>query len=108
MFDEYGKPQGIFCLGYNITDFIADKRLLEGAKTEIERNAELLRTIAFQQSHLIRAPLTNIIALATILQKYKHIEGISTLCEMVLESATKLDLTIKNIVGDIHERNSNP
>jgi len=108
LFDEHGNPEGIFCLGYNITDYIADKRRLEGAMSEIEQQSNLLSKIAFQQSHAIRAPLTNIIALTKILQKYKKDDELYLLCQMILDSATNLDKSIRRIVEDISDKSSHP
>ncbi|MFC4209686.1 PAS domain-containing protein [Pedobacter lithocola] len=102
MFDDDGNPEGIFCLGYNITQFVADKQNLEGAMDKIEKNSTLLSEIAFQQAHLIRAPLTNILALTAILNKRTVDDELRSICQMILESALKLDYTVKNIVENIN------
>ncbi|MCZ4224923.1 PAS domain-containing protein [Pedobacter rhodius] len=101
MFDEENMPQGIFCLGYNITQFVADRQNLEGAIDKIEKTATLLTQISFQQSHLIRAPLTNILSLSAILEKRSDDEQLRKICLMIMESATKLDLTVREIVENI-------
>lgn len=101
MFDEDGTPAGIFCLGYNITEFVADRLLLNGARNEIREKAGLLNKVAFQQSHLIRAPLTNILSLAAILEKRTDDKQLLSLCHMILDNALRLDREIKGMVGDI-------
>lgn len=102
MFDDNGNPKGIIALGYNITQFIADKNRLEGAMDEIEQKSMLLTKIAFQQSHEIRAPLTNILALTDILEKRTTDEQLLSLCRMIMESALNLDNAVRSIVGNIY------
>lgn len=98
MFEEDGSPAGIFCLGYNITQYVADRIRLEGAMNEIEKKSDLLSTIAFQQSHLVRAPLTNILALSAILEKHTDDRQLLSLCRMIIDSAEKLDHAVRTIV----------
>lgn len=101
MFDEMGAPAGIFCLGYNITQFVADRIRLDGALDEIEKKSVLLSRISFKQSHLVRAPLTNILALTAILEKQTEDKELLNLCRMILDSAESLDLAIRDIVGSM-------
>lgn len=103
MFDLVGNPAGIFCLGYNITELLSDKKLLKGAITEIEEKSELINKIAFQQSHLIRAPLTNIISLCVLLRKELQSEKSKLMLDMIFESINQLDTEIKNVVQHINE-----
>ncbi|GGI24871.1 PAS domain-containing protein [Pedobacter mendelii] len=102
--DEENNPVGIFCLGYNITEFIGDKIRLNGAMDQIQEKSNLLNKVAFQQSHLIRAPLTNILALAAILEKQTNNKKLLSICNMILESALNLDQVIRDIVGDINHQ----
>lgn len=102
IFDEDENPTGILALGYNITEFIADKNRLEGAMDEIDKKSMLLTKIAFQQSHEIRAPLTNILALTGILEKRTKDEQLLPLCKMIMESALNLDNAVRSIVGNIY------
>jgi len=104
MFDGDGNPEGIFCLGYDVTEFVADKIRLDGAISEIEKKTGMLSTIAFQQSHLIRAPLTNIMALTAILEKHTGDAQLLSLCRMIRESAGKLDSTVRSIVDSTDQR----
>jgi hypothetical protein len=98
MFDEQNNPAGIFCLGYNISKYIAEASQLLTAKEEIEINTLKMKKIIFQQSHLIRAPLSNIIGLCSILDKSLLDANTSNVCDMILESSKQLDDIIHSVV----------
>lgn len=99
MFDEQQHPAGIFCLGYNITKFVAEKLELQSAQKEIVKNLDIIEKITFQQSHLIRSPLSNIIGLVGTLDKTDLGTNNSNICDMISESATQLDEVIKSIIN---------
>lgn len=99
LWDEDNNPAGIFCLGHDITRYMDEKQQLQEAETEIERKADLLRKIAFQQSHLIRAPLSNVLGLADILGKTEADNNVSNICKMILQSSQQLDEVIRTIVN---------
>jgi len=98
MFED-GVPVGIFCVGYNITQLVENKQHLSNANETLEKNSLTLKQIAFKQSHLIRAPLANILGLAALLEDSSP-EGSEahTLCKLMLESAMQLDKVITSIV----------
>lgn len=98
MFDDQNNPAGIFCLGYNISKFVAEGLKLQNAEKEIEKKSAIMKRISFQQSHLIRAPLSNILGLASILDKSLLDSNTSNICDMILESSLQLDDVIKGIV----------
>jgi signal transduction histidine kinase len=98
MFDAEKNPVGIFCLGYNITKYVAEELNLKNANEEIKKSRTILENIIFQQSHLMRAPLSNIIGLSSLLDKTKLDSNTSNICDMILESSKQLDEVIKNIV----------
>ncbi|MEZ7500485.1 PAS domain-containing protein [Flavobacterium sp. Arc3] len=98
MFDDQKKPVGIYCIGYNITKYIAEELHLKKAKEEIEKNSNILATIIFQQSHLIRAPLSNIIGLTGLLDKTLLDSNNSNICDMILASCNQLDDVIRSII----------
>lgn len=98
MFDEQQNPAGIFCIGYNITEYVYEKMQLRTAKKEIELKVDIIEKITFQQSHLIRSPLSNIIGLASVIDKTSLDSNNNNICDMILESATQLDKVIKSIV----------
>ena len=100
IFDSNGNPDGVFCLGYNISKYVADGLQLLDAKQEIEKYSESMKRISFQQSHLLRAPLSNIMGLSGIIDKSLLDSNTSNIIDMILESATQLDNVIRSIVSD--------
>jgi|GEM_PF-988375 len=71
----------------------------EKAEFETEQKIETLRKVASDQSHLVRAPLANILGLIALLEQ-TNTDGASTeLLAMLKESARQLDSVIKNIVS---------
>ena len=99
MFDDQKNPIGIFCLGYNITKYVGEQLMLQTAQEEIGKNSVAMEKIVFQQSHLMRAPLSNIIGLTSILDKTLLDVNTSNICDMISESANQLDEVIKSIVN---------
>lgn len=51
MMKDDNKPEGIFCLGYDITRYV-DEQQLKAAEFEIEKKKDILKQIAFQHVHL--------------------------------------------------------
>jgi len=100
MFDDMNIPAGIFCIGYDITQFIIQQTELSHAYTAIEKRNEVLKQIAFAQSHLIRMPLSNILGLADIILKSEMDDSIKNLVTMLNESAKQLDMRIREIVDN--------
>ncbi|OKS88148.1 PAS domain-containing protein [Mucilaginibacter polytrichastri] len=82
LFNEQGQPDGIFCIGYNITEVVTTRTRL----TEI----------GFIQSHQVRKPLANIIGLSTMIQQESD-ERVQELCVMLEKSTSELDEVIKDI-----------
>lgn len=97
MFDDKKEPAGIFCLGYNITKYVGEELQLQKANEKIEKNRNTLENIIFQQSHLVRAPLSNIIGLISILDNTILDSNSSNICDMILESSHQLDEIIRSI-----------
>lgn len=89
LFDDQKNPAGKFCLGYNITKYVAEELQLKSAQIEIEENSVKMEKIVFQQSHLMRAPLSNIIGLTGILDKTVLDSNTSNICDMLFKSAKK-------------------
>ncbi|MFV8369688.1 hypothetical protein [Flavobacterium sp. LB2R40] len=98
IFDEQKNPVGVFCLGYNITKYVAEELQLQSVQEENEKKSAIIKKIIFQQSHLIRAPLSNIIGLSSIIDKTLLDSNTSNICDMILESSNQLDEVIKGIV----------
>jgi sigma-B regulation protein RsbU (phosphoserine phosphatase) len=71
----------------------------EQVKHENQAKAEALTTIAFNQAHLIRAPLANIIGLIDLLETNQQFDGNTRqLLGLLSESAYKLDTVVRDIV----------
>lgn len=88
-FDEAGNLEGVFCIGYDIT--------------ELDKSKYQLKQIAYQQSHVVRRPLANIMGLANILNKMEIDDTIKSLVEMMIQNADELDAVVKTIVDKTHE-----
>ncbi|CAN5196392.1 hypothetical protein BH09BAC6_BH09BAC6_18600 [soil metagenome] len=98
IFDENGETEGIFCLGYDITEFAIANQQLKVAQLEIEQKQNLLEQIGWEQSHLIRRPLANIIGLINVLNKMELDQNTGNIFTMLAASATQLDEAITSIV----------
>ncbi|MDN3583428.1 PAS domain-containing protein [Mucilaginibacter flavus] len=90
LFDQQGQPEGIFCIGYNITEFVDTQSRLASANNQ-------LSDIGFMQSHLVRKPLANIIGLSKLISEELKDEKTGQLCAMLLESADELDQVVRDI-----------
>ncbi len=98
-----GSPAGIFCLGYNITKYVAEGMELDSATAALAKNAAAFERIVFQQSHLIRAPLSNIMGLTNILDLTSMEGEAASICAMLSESAHQLDGVIREIIDTAYE-----
>lgn len=76
---------------------------LFAAGEEISKKAQTLREIAFDQSHLIRHPLTNILGITSIMKEMKMNAGLTQMVKMLETSAHQLDEVIKEIVYKTYE-----
>jgi PAS domain S-box-containing protein len=110
MFKDDGTPEGIFCLGYDITKSVEERSQLnllqdnyERFQTLIEKKDEILKQIVFHQSHIIRHPVTNILGLAHILQRMEVDKNLQNIIDMLLQSTEQLDEVIKGIVNKAYE-----
>ena len=72
---------------------------LQEANNVIEKNKEVLREIAFNQSHIVRRPLANIMGLSFIIQKMEVDQNMRNLLDMIIESCNQLDDVIKAVVN---------
>ncbi len=98
MLDDDKQPSGMFCMGYDITEYEKANEQLEVAKTEIVQKNTALEKIGWEQSHIIRRPVANIIGLVNILNKMELDQNLINICEMLTDSAEQLDEAINNIV----------
>jgi hypothetical protein len=95
---ENGEPQGVFCLGYDITEYVRVKSTVEVMNDDLKLKSELLDAIAYEQSHIVRAPLANIMGLVNILKNYDLGPNTETIVNMLIESSNQLDGVIKGII----------
>jgi len=104
--DDAGGFAGFFCIGYDLTEFENEKvknkqldSLLQHTQSTLEYKSELLEQLVFDQSHLLRSPLSNILGLVNLLKKMELDESINTLIEMLGKSSSELDVVVRNIVA---------
>lgn len=64
----------------------------------INKNSQTLKEIAFNQSHLVRHPLTNILGITHIMNSMKMDDSLREMVSMLQISAKSLDDVIKEIV----------
>lgn len=110
MLNDDGSPDGIFCIGYDITKFVEEsnqlslsQKDLEETQSLLEKKEKILQQIIFHQSHIIRHPLTNILALVNILQKLEVDQNLKSILDMLIESSNQLDNVIREIVNKTYE-----
>ncbi|WP_428330147.1 hypothetical protein [Mucilaginibacter sp.] len=96
-FDSEGQPEGIFCIGYNITEYVDTRSRLDNAKSEIAVKNDQLSEIGFIQSHVIRKPLANIMGLTNVLESMELTINNRHVIEMMISSAKELDGVIREI-----------
>lgn len=101
--DDNNSPSGMFCLGYDVTDYKIKTEELELANGEITKKNGILKQIAFNQSHVIRRPLANILGIVSILEKMDTDQNMKNLLAMLFESSRELDNVIKDIVTKTYE-----
>ncbi|MBD1385406.1 PAS domain-containing protein [Mucilaginibacter rigui] len=92
IFSEKNEPEGVFCIGYNITELVS-------AQTEIETKNMKLSEISFIQSHGVRKPLANIIGISHLLADIEVGPDVRQLHEKLIASANDLDMVIKEIAS---------
>jgi len=95
-FDRSGKPVGAFVVAHDITDEMANM-------TEIKRQNEKLRNIAWTQSHKVRAPLANILGLCQLLRETAGTDDYEKVVAGLMASAERLDGVIAEIVTNTRE-----
>lgn len=97
LFNDDNEPDGIFCIGYNITEHVDTRNELETAQTEIVNKTDQLEEIGFIQSHIIRRPLANIMGLINLLSVMEIDDNLQNIKDLLNDSAKELDNVIKSI-----------
>ncbi|WP_040299041.1 PAS domain-containing protein [Arcticibacter svalbardensis] len=95
---ENGEPTGVFCLGYDITEFTNAKNQVLTIEKALKNKKEKLNAIAFEQSHIVRAPLANIMGLVNIMKNMDLGPNLNSILSMLEESSNQLDKVIKGII----------
>ncbi|WP_187264368.1 PAS domain-containing protein [Pontibacter beigongshangensis] len=90
------QPEGIFCIGYDITEYMDQKEQLEGTRELLNLKENVLKEIGWYQSHVIRKPLANIMGLVKILEKMDLDQNMKNICQMLITSSLELDAVLKN------------
>ena len=99
---ENGAPLGIFCIGFDITEYVRVTSLNTSMNQDLELKNSLLYDIAFEQAHIVRAPLANIIGLVSILKNLKLGPNAESIIKMLDESSNQLDRVITTTVAKIN------
>ena len=97
VFDCNGNPEGVFCMGNDITEFIE----------KIGSQHNLLGEIAFSQSHIIRRPVANILGAIEMIKTADTIAEVKELLEMLYESTAQLDTVIREVTYGINSAMTN-
>ena len=96
---ENDVPKGIFCLGYDITEYEQIKNRFFIVNQDLEDKKEILGAIAYEQSHVVRAPLANVLGLITMLKNFDLEPEAAAILNLLQESSQKLDDIVKSIVN---------
>lgn len=99
LMEEDGAPSGIFCLGYDITEYETVKVEVKTIHKDLNDKNERLGEIAFEQSHIVRAPLASMIGLVALLRELSLGDKATEILDMLDVSTTRLDNVIKAIVN---------
>lgn len=91
IFNEEGVPEGVFCLGYDITEFIE----------ELSRKNDLIDDVAFRQSHILRRPVANIIGVVNILKDIQLPADTKIMLDMLYKDIEELDIIVRKLAQDI-------
>ena len=94
---ENGAPIGVFCVGHDVADYeqIKDKFFLVNNISQIKE--EIIDAIAYEQSHIARAPLANMLGLINVLKNYNLDPEAEVIVNLLQQSSMLLDEVIKNI-----------
>ncbi len=90
MLSPEGQPQGIYCIGYNITKFVNTQNKLEQAASD-------LNEISYMQSHGVRRPLANIVGIIDLMDSTEGYADYRHLTRLLKSSAGELDDIIRDI-----------
>jgi len=98
IWDDNQQPAGIFCMGYDITQYMSQHEQLVNAQSQVEAKNGILQEIAWNQAHLVRSPLSNILGLIMVLEKMEMDQNLTNIFQMLQESSKQLDEAVKATV----------
>jgi hypothetical protein len=98
LMEEEGQPVGVFCLGYDITEHETVKEEVLTIHKDLDIKNDMLGEIAFEQSHLVRAPLASIMGLTSLLREMDLDSKSMEIINMLFVSSEKLDHIIRSII----------
>ena len=101
MWDDNGQPEGVFCIGHDITQHMQTSTELKQAKASLSKTKVTLEQMAYMQSHVIRKPLANIMGLTLLLDSMEVDPGLVNMVKMINDSAKDLDQVIKDMAGKL-------
>lgn len=93
-----GVPKGVFCIGYDITEFIKVSSEVQKLSQHLEYKNQVMNEIVFNQSHRVRSPLTNIMGIVEQLKALEVGQEAGLLIGMLGKSADQLDAVVRDIV----------
>lgn len=93
-----GRLEAIIGISFDITDKMKAANRMQAAIRKISYNNKVLNEIAFQQSHLVRRPLANILGIIPLLDMDGMSEQNKQMISMLQDSGAELDTVIKEIV----------
>ena len=98
-----GQAEGVFCLGHDITEFEVLKRDFSLLQQSLDERQKILQQIAYDQSHIVRAPIANILGLVSILKTMELDSNLKSIVGMIDDSIERLDEVVKSTVNSINE-----
>lgn len=99
-----GVPEGIFCIGHDVTEFEAQKQDLKKAHESLDDSKQILNQVAYDQSHIVRAPLANILGLVGILKSMPLGANLNGIVDMLDKSSERLDEVVRNTIVTVDKK----
>jgi PAS domain S-box-containing protein len=99
-----GVPEGVFCIGHDVTEFEAQKQDLKKANESLDNSKQILTQVAYDQSHIVRAPLANILGLVGILKSMPLNSNLSSIVAMLDKSSARLDDVVRNTIISVDNK----
>lgn len=96
-----GNIEGIFCIGHDITEIEEKKDSIKTLKGSLNRNKAVLKKLAYHQSHVVRAPVANILGLISVLKTMELDHNLKSIVAMLDESSLGLDKIVRETIKTI-------